>query len=134
MLHHVEFNVSNLTESRSFYSELLPPLGYALFQEWEQGFSYKSGPTYLVFAQTQEKFLQTSFHRKRTGLNHLAFHAVSCVQVDEMTEKMRRLGVRILYEDRHPYAGGPNYYAVFLEGPDRLKIEIAAPNETDSHV
>ncbi|ALS77576.1 VOC family protein [Planococcus kocurii] len=127
MLHHVELNVSNLTEARSFYSELLPLLGYVLFQEWEQGFSYKSGPTYLVFVQTQEEFLQTSFHRKKTGLNHLAFHAISCAQVDEMTEKMRQLGVRILYEDLHPYAGGPNCYAVFLEGPDRLKIEIVAP-------
>lgn len=30
------------------------------------------------------------------------------------------------YEDRHPYAGGPDYYAVFFEDPDRMKVEIVA--------
>jgi len=133
MLHHVELNVSNLVESKTFYSKLLPPLGYSLFQEWEKGFSYKVGSTYLVFVQTEEKFLQHPYHRKETGLNHLAFHASSRVQVDEMTEKMQQLGARILYQDLHPYAGGPDYYAVFFEGPDRLKIEIVAPSETSSN-
>ncbi|EGA88877.1 glyoxalase [Planococcus donghaensis MPA1U2] len=133
MLHHVELNVSNLVESKSFYSKLLPLLGYSLFQEWEEGFSYKAGPTYLVFVQTEEKFLQIPYHRKETGLNHLAFHASSRAQVDEMTEKMKQLGARILYKDLHPYAGGPDYYAVFFEGPDRLKIEIVAPDETISN-
>lgn len=131
MLHHIELNVSNLTESKSFYSELLPQLGYSLFQEWEKGFSYKSGPTYIVFVQTEEKFLQAPFHRKETGLNHLAFYAASRSQVDELTQKMRQWGARVLYEDLHPYAGGPDYYAVFLEGPDRLKIEITAPGKVD---
>lgn len=133
MLHHVEMNVSNLADSKSFYSELLPQLGYSLFQEWVQGFSYKSGLTYIVFVQTEEKFLHTPCHRKATGLNHLAFHAVSRVQVDEVTEKMRQWGARILYEDLHPYAGGHDYYAVFMEGPDRLKIEIAASGEAKVH-
>lgn len=133
MLHHIELNVSNLAESKSFYTELLPPLGYTLFQEWGNGFSYKSGPTYIVFVQTDERFLQTPYHRKETGLNHLAFHADSRAQVDEMTKKMRQWGARVLYEDLHPYAGGPDTYAVFLEGPDRLKIEIAATGEVDTH-
>lgn len=130
MLHHIELNVSNLREASSFYSELLPPLGYKLFQEWEQGFSYKSGPTYIVFVQTEREFLQSGYHRKRTGLNHLAFYARSRSQVDEMTKKMQQWGAQVLYEHLHPFAGGPDYYAVFIEGPDRLKIEIAAPSET----
>ena len=102
MLHHIELNVSDLSESKSFFTELLPPLGYVLFQEWEQGFSYKSGSTYIVFVQTEERFLQTPYHRKETGLNHLAFYADSRTQVDEMTEKMRQWGARVLYEDIHP--------------------------------
>ncbi|WP_251047466.1 hypothetical protein [Planococcus sp. ISL-110] len=64
----------------------------------------------------------------------MAFHADSHAQVDEMTEKMRQWGARVLCEDIHPFAGGPDYYAVFLEGPDRLKFEIAAPDETAGHV
>ncbi len=44
-----------------------------------------------------------------------------------MTEKLRRRKITILYEDRHPYAGGKGYYAVFFEDPDRMKVELIAP-------
>ncbi|WKA54303.1 VOC family protein [Planococcus shixiaomingii] len=127
MLHHVEINASDLLVTREFYDALLPDLGYELYQEWPLGFSYKYGATYLVFVQTEAAFIHSGYHRKATGLNHLAFHAESRRQVDELTDKMRRRNARMLYKDRHPYAGGPQYYALFVEGPDRLKIEIVAP-------
>lgn len=127
MLHHVEVNVSDLKESRKFYDAFLPGLGYELYQEWPEGFSYKMDRTYVVFVQTEEEFLHRGYHRKATGLNHLAFHANSRKQVDEITEKARKMDLKILYEDRHPYAGGPGYYAVFIEAPDRIKFEIVAP-------
>jgi catechol 2,3-dioxygenase-like lactoylglutathione lyase family enzyme len=128
MLHHVEMNVSNLQESRDFYDFLLPELGYTLYQEWEKGFSYKCDATYLVFVQTEEKHAETSYHRGRTGLNHLAFHGESRTQVDALTELVISRGTKILYKDRHPYAGGKQTYAVFFEDPDRIKLEIVAPN------
>lgn len=126
MLHHIEINVSNLKRSKEFYSALLPELGYAEYQNWPLGFSYKSGEAYLVFVQTEEQFLQIPYHRKTTGLNHLAFHARSCAEVDRLTLLMKEKGASILYEDRYPFAGGPDHYAAFMEDPDRLKIEIAA--------
>ncbi len=127
MLHHVEINVSNLKRSRKFYDALLPVMGYSLYQEWEQGVSYKFDATYLVFVQTVEKHLDSAYHRGQTGLNHLAFHAQSRQQVDEITEMLEALGTTILYKDRHPFASGPSVYAVFFEDPDRLKLEIVAP-------
>ena len=127
MLHHVEINVSNLSKSRAFYEALLPQMGYTLFQEWELGFSYKMNTTYLVFVQTIEKHMDSSYHRGRTGLNHLAFNAESRKQVDEMTEMLKALGTNILYKDKHPYASGNDVYAVFFEDPDRIKLEIVAP-------
>ena len=128
MLHHVEMNVSNLKKSREFYDVLLPKLGYTLYQEWEFGVSYKFGHTYLVFVQTIEKHLKASYHRAETGLNHLAFHAQSREQVDEITRILEGQGTNILYKDRHPYASGDDVYAVFFEDPDRMKLEIVAPN------
>lgn len=127
MLHHVEINVSNLEKSRAFYEALLPKMGYTLFQEWELGFSYKMNTTYLVFVQTIEKHMDSSYHRGRTGLNHLAFHADSRKQVDEITEMLEALETEILYKDKHPYASGNDVYAVFFEDPDRIKLEIVAP-------
>lgn len=48
MIHHIEIYVSNLNASRKFYRFLLEALGYELYQEWEEGFSYKRQETYLV--------------------------------------------------------------------------------------
>ncbi len=78
--------------------------------------------------QVEERYKDISYHRCGVGLNHLAFHAASREQVDEMTVKLEERGVHILYKDRHPYAGGENYYAVFFEDPDRIKVELLAPN------
>ncbi|MWV45106.1 hypothetical protein GRF59_15890 [Paenibacillus sp. HJL G12] len=125
MLHHVEINVSDIKRSREFWEWFLTGLGYGIFQEWEEGFSFKQGKTYLVFVQTEERFMDKVYHRKATGLNHLAFHAESRSQIDEMVSTLKDKGVPILYGDEYPYAGGPGHYAVFFEDPDRIKVELA---------
>lgn len=129
LLHHVEIYVSDLKRSAEFWRWFLDRLGYVLFQEWDQGQSWKKGETYLVFVQTEKKYLSPPYHRCRTGLNHLAFHGASREQVDEMTDELEERGVTLLYRDKHPYAGGPDYYAVFFEDPDRIKVELVAPPE-----
>ena len=116
LIHHIEINVSNLQRSVDFWSWLLEELGYQPFQKWDGGQSWIIDKTYIVFVQTDEKFL-----------NHLAFYARSRQQVDDLTKLLKQKGVRILYEDRHPYAGGDNHYAVFFEDPDRIKVELVAP-------
>jgi len=125
-LHHIELYVRDLAVSKEFWGWLLGELGYRLYQEWEFGVSYRRATTYLVFVQAEERFLDIPYHRCRAGLNHLAFHGGSREFVDEMTQKLRERGATILYEDRHPYAGGKGYYAVFFEDPDRMKVEITA--------
>lgn len=127
LLHHVELYVSDLKRSADFWGWLLEELGYAPFQKWEQGQSWKLGETYLVFVQTEERYLDIPYHRSRTGLNHLAFHARSRAHVDDITRRLEERNVRILYTDKHPYAGGEDYYAVFFEDPDRMKVELVAP-------
>src|SRR3954447_4692313 len=128
MLHHVEIYVSNLTKTIEFWGWLLIELGYEEYQKWESGISWKHQETYLVFVQAEERFLDIAYHRSRVGLNHLAFHAKSKEQVDEFTEKLKGKGAKILYSDTHPHAGGADYYAVFFEDPDRIKIELVAPS------
>jgi catechol 2,3-dioxygenase-like lactoylglutathione lyase family enzyme len=127
LLHHVELYVSDLKESRQFWGWFLSELGYEPFQKWENGQSWKVNETYLVFVQAEERFLDIPYHRCRVGVNHLAFHARSRKHVDEMTLKLTDRGIPILYTDKHPYAGGDDYYAVFFEDPDRMKVELVAP-------
>ncbi|MGG3621999.1 VOC family protein [Bacillus gobiensis] len=127
MLHHIEIYVSDLEKSIDFWSWLLDDLDYSLFQKWDEGASWKYRDTYLVFVQAKEKYQDVPYHRCRVGLNHLAFHARSFEHVDQMTAKLKEKGIPILYEDKQPYAGGPQHYAVYFEDPDRIKVELVAP-------
>lgn len=127
MIHHIELYVSDLNVSMDFWEWLLGGLGYTRFQSWENGSSFKLGETYLVFVQVEDRFKDKSYHRCGVGLNHLAFQARSREQVDEVTRILEQREVPILYQDRHPYAGGGTHYAVYFEDPDRIKVELVAP-------
>jgi catechol 2,3-dioxygenase-like lactoylglutathione lyase family enzyme len=62
--------------------------------------------TYIVLVQTPPEQIGAGYHRRRTGLNHIAFQVESREAVDDLTAQLRERGVTVLYEDRHPYAGG----------------------------
>lgn len=134
LIHHIELYVSNLKKTIDFWGWLLEELGYSPFQEWESGQSWKLGESYLVFVQAEDRFLDVSYHRCRVGLNHLAFHTSSRQQVDELTNKLQDKGISILYTDKHPFAGGPEHYAVYFEDPDRMKVELVAPKLIHTHI
>ncbi|MBS4193066.1 VOC family protein [Bacillus sp. FJAT-49705] len=125
LIHHIEIYVSNLKSTIDFWSWFLEDLGYSLYQEWEKGRSWKLGETYIIFVQTEERFLDIPYHRRRVGLNHLAFHASSRKQVDDITSKLKEKNINILYTDKHPFAGSKEHYAVYFEDPDRIKVEIS---------
>ncbi|WP_214715258.1 VOC family protein [Exiguobacterium sp. s151] len=126
MLHHVELYVSDLTKSLNAWDWLFTELGYTVYQQWDEGRSYRFGPTYLVFVQTEADHLEPPYHRKRTGLNHLAFHAASLEQLERLRSELTQHGFTELYADRFPHAGGPNYTALYFEDPDRMKVELVA--------
>jgi catechol 2,3-dioxygenase-like lactoylglutathione lyase family enzyme len=127
LINHVEIYVSNIEKTREFWGWLLSRLGYNEVLNLEQGIvNYFFGDTYLVFVQVEEKYSDYPYHRCRVGLNHLAFHGDGRDFVDSITEELRYRNVKVLYEDKHPYAAGPDYYAVFFEDPDRIKVEITA--------
>ena len=131
-LHHVEIYVSDLEMSKKFWGWLLvEQLDYHVSSQWSQGISYRLGDTYIVFVQTEDKHLDTPYHRCHVGLNHLAFHGKNREHVDEITLEIKEKGYQLLYENKHPYAGGKGYYAVFFEDPDRIKVEVVAPFEEE---
>ena len=125
--HHIEINVKNLKKTSEFYEWLMPELGFSLYQEWENGFSYKIESSYLVFVQTEDHYKEIPFHRKRSGLNHLAFWAKSRAQIEHLRVQLKKRNISFLYEDKFPFAGGESHYALFFEDPDRIKIEIVSP-------
>lgn len=125
-IHHLEIYVSDINKSKNFYSWLLGLLGYSLYQEWREGFSFKLNETYIVFVQVDDSFKQYGYHRKRIGLNHLAFTVEDRVTVDGINIILEQKNINKLYDDLYPYAGGNHHYAVYFEDPDKMKIEIVS--------
>jgi catechol 2,3-dioxygenase-like lactoylglutathione lyase family enzyme len=124
-LYHVQLNVSPL--SMPFYKALLRHLGYTLVREVPEMFGATNGTTDLWIVRTDPRYARRGFHRKATGVNHVAFRVPSRVDVDRFVQEFLAVhAIPALY-------GGPReypeyrrgYYAVFFEDPDRLKLEIA---------
>ncbi len=127
MLHHIEIYVSDLDRSIAFWTPFMGMLGYAP-DRWSEGMNYvKDGQAYFCFLQAPAEHRAAGYHRQRIGLNHLAFQGQSRAQVDSIAEWIRAAGYTTLYADRYPYAGGPGYYALYCEDPDRIKVEVVAP-------
>jgi catechol 2,3-dioxygenase-like lactoylglutathione lyase family enzyme len=123
-LHHIEIYVSDLSRSIVFWDWLLTLLSYEPYQEWDEGKSWKLDETYLVLVQTEKEYLDVPYCRKHTGLNHLAFHAASRKQLDEITKLAQEKGVTILYPEKQQHT--EDYYSLYLEDPDRIKVELVS--------
>lgn len=123
-MHHIEIYVSDLEQSKLFYKHLLVEnLGFEEFQNWPEGISYKKDNFYLVFVQVVAKYNDVPFKRTRVGLNHLAFNITQRNTLNQLREYYQEKN-QVLYDDAYPYAGGEKHYALYLEDPDRIKIEI----------
>ena len=123
-LHHVELCAADFDAAVGFWNWLLDELGYSVKNDWDGGRSWRNGPTYIVLVRSDDS--DRPFDRRAAGLNHLAFHAGSRTQVDELTVAVReREDAAVLYQDRHPFAGG--YYALYCESPEGIKIEVVGP-------
>jgi catechol 2,3-dioxygenase-like lactoylglutathione lyase family enzyme len=130
-LHHIEVWVPDLQRATRSWGWLLQQLGYAQFQNWPAGRSWRLGPTYIVVEQSPA--LRALDHdRCRPGLNHLAFHVDSAEFVDTLTAQAPKHGWTLLFPDRHPYAGGKDHYAAYLEDADGFEVELVAVAEPDT--
>lgn len=130
MIHHIELYVSDLDASVAFWTPFMAHLGYEA-DRWPGGMNYVRGgdAAYLCLLPAPREHLGAGYHRKRVGLNHLAFRATSREQVDAIQSWAVEAGHTVLYADRYPYATAPGYYAAYVEDPDRIKVEVVAPSD-----
>jgi catechol 2,3-dioxygenase-like lactoylglutathione lyase family enzyme len=123
-LEHLDIYVSDLARSGEFWGGFLQQLGYREYAKSATGWSWTNDESTVFLLQTEPNYLDPPYHRKRVGLNHLAFGVSSRRMIDALAAFLTERGVPLLY-------GGPRTgrktYAVFFEDPDRIKIEVAAP-------
>jgi catechol 2,3-dioxygenase-like lactoylglutathione lyase family enzyme len=124
-LHHVELWVPDLPRAAAEWAWLLGELGYAVFQDWPQGRSWKLGATYIVIEESPA-ITGTAHDRTRPGLNHLAFHAGDRGRVDALSGRAAEHGWTPMFAELYPYAGGPDHYAAYLASTDGFEVELVA--------
>jgi catechol 2,3-dioxygenase-like lactoylglutathione lyase family enzyme len=125
-LYHLQINVRDAARSLPFYKALLGYLEYRTVYEAESmcGFSGRGADIWVGAAAAAQ--VAAGFHRRRAGLNHLAFRVDRREDVDRFhAEFMAARGLPALYETPREFPEyRPGYYAVFFEDPDRLKLEV----------
>ena len=124
-LHHVELWVADIAAARRTWGWLLSRLGYRLGDDWGHGQAWELGTAYIV-VESGPDVVGGEHQRTRPGLNHLAFHAGSRLDVDEIVAACAEGGWTLLFADRHPFAGGPDHYAAYLEDDAGFEVELVA--------
>jgi catechol 2,3-dioxygenase-like lactoylglutathione lyase family enzyme len=126
-LYHVQLNVSDVARSMPFYRALFEYLEYRIMVAQPDAMGVSDGTTDIWIIGVAPEYRARGFHRKETGVNHLAFHVSAPGDVDRFHgEFLLTRNLPVLYggpREYPEYALG--YYAVFFEDPDRIKLEVA---------
>lgn len=124
-LSHIGINLSSEERCFPFWQDLLTYLEFRLMLDGNH-FDANDGHTFLCFSTTKAGYLDPPFHRKHTGLNHIAFSVTSHQEVDRFVkEYLEPHNIPMLYGGAKEYDYAPGYYAVYFEDPDRIKVEVA---------
>jgi lactoylglutathione lyase len=122
---HVGINVTNLARSRDFYADVfgLQLLGGSADRPRRFAF-LGTGSSVVLTLWEQSK---GSFNAQAPGLHHLSFAADSIDAVRATEERLRKRGVKFLYESTVPHAEGLDSGGIYFEDPDGLRLEIFSP-------
>ena len=82
---HIGINVSSPASLR-FWKELLRYFNFKITEDGAH-FDATDGRSYFCVGVTGKKYKQDGFHRKRTGLNHIALRVSSPKLVDQFTSE-----------------------------------------------
>lgn len=124
MLHHLELWVADLQQSKASLGWLLQRLGCTVLDEWAHGVSYGRDGFYIV-VESGPDVLPGRHQRCAAGMNHLAL-SVPTAEFNQVTEDALKHGFTLLFADRHPFAGGSEHRAAYLEDAAGFEVELVA--------
>ena len=125
-VYHLQINVLDPRVSFPFYKDLLGYLEYRVVHEEGDVAGFSNGTTDLWLIATEPRHARRGFHRKRAGINHVAFRVAQREDVERFrTQFLAPRRIDPLYGTPREFpVYRPGYYAVFFEDPDRLKLEV----------
>ena len=125
-VYHVQINLEDAAASLPFWEALLGYLEYRVVHEEPGVAGFSNGGVDLWLMAADAPHDAAGFHRKRPGLNHIAFRVDQRRDVDRFhREFLEPRGLPTLYGTPREFPEyAPGYYAVFFEDPQRIKLEV----------
>ena len=126
-INHVALAATNLDEAMRFYAPFLEKLGYTISDPLpykESRLTVNVHETHGTAINIWQATKAHDFDVYEPGLHHLAFNVSSKAAVDELYVLAQELGAEILDGPAEFPFAHQGYYAVYLLGPDNLKIEV----------
>jgi lactoylglutathione lyase len=122
-IEHVAIWVKDLELMRKFYIKYFNAKSNGKYVNSKKGFSsyflsFESGARLEIM---NKENIVSSILGEYLGYTHLAFSVGNRVKVDEITERLRKDGYKILDEAR---VTGDGYYESVVVDPENNKIEI----------
>ena len=126
VIHHLGIGLQDPQAAEPFYDALLVEyLGMVKENVWELIAGYKGRGTRIYLYPVKDG-------TPPGALQHLAFTARSKQEVDRFAIWAIEKGIKLIDPPRAYAKYGGDYYAVFFQAPENLKLELVYLTETDS--
>lgn len=122
--HHMDIYVADLDRTVAFWAPLLEAMGWVAAAVRPTVRSWRGAGGEVFFVQTEPDFAAQGYHRKRVGLNHLAFALESQEDLERFRDLVVKDGARMLYGGAIEETATQHRF--FFEDPDRIKVEVLA--------
>ena len=122
---HVGINVTDLSRSRAFYTDAFGLETIGGSSDGPQRFAFLGRGESVVLTLWEQS--RGSFDKNAPGLHHLSFQAESIDAVRAAEERLKKRGVKFLYDGVVPHREGADSGGIFFEDPDGLRLEIFTP-------
>ncbi|MES2054577.1 MAG: VOC family protein [Pseudomonadota bacterium] len=125
--HHVDLNVSDLAAAKAVYGPVLEFLGYVQVKDsdgYEWDLQADGRGASLGLKPCDPALTGNRHQRHAPGLHHLAWRANSRADVDALHDLLVANGIKVLDPPAHYPQYSGDYYAVFFEDPDGMKLEV----------
>ena len=120
---HVFVAVRDLRVSEQFYDHVMDVLG---FRKWEVpigGDPHVLYNRHFVYSLRPAREGSPDHDLYAPGMRHFCFRLVDEAAVDRAAGELRSAGVETT-EPRYYPEYGPDYYAIFFEDPDGVRLEV----------
>ncbi|MEJ0078098.1 MAG: VOC family protein [Alphaproteobacteria bacterium] len=122
---HLVLSVSDLARSKKYYTKVLGFLGFKLKHDMGDFAGWSNGKTLFWIAQADgaDSAGRQRKHRKGDiGFHHYAFELDSRKAVDALGAFLEEHGLAVA-DPPDTYNGDDQYYAVFFNDPDGMRLE-----------